>query len=117
MIAVLIMYILTFVILMLTGILCIAHHSKFPDTNVGYHVLWAMKNKELWILANKVSGYLCIITATVQFLILPIVFYLLNINTQIQILIYLLETISSVFIIIVLPEKILKQFHPGYFID
>lgn len=110
-------YIITFLIFLLTEMLCIKAHSKFPNTSIGFHVLWAIKSEELWIAANKVSGYLCILISVISFLALPIVFYLFKLDLKIQLLVYFLVSLISTLLIIALPKRIVKKIYPSYFMD
>jgi uncharacterized membrane protein len=58
-VAIVVMYIFPLVFL-LVGILMKKHFSEFPDVSVGFHLSYAVKDKETWEEANKYAGRFCI---------------------------------------------------------
>ena len=58
-VAIIVMYFPTLIFL-ITGIIMKSHYSEFPDTFAGFHLSYAVKNKETWEEANKYAGRFCI---------------------------------------------------------
>lgn len=105
----LVMNIFTFLLLCFIGYASFQMQSKYPNTTVGYHVSWAMKDKETWIKTNKLVGVLLVLLSIIPFLILPIVFYMIKLSVRIQVLFYFIELILLAIVIIFLPKKIINQ--------
>lgn len=106
----LIMNIFTFFLLNFIGYACFKMQSNYPNTKVGYHLSWAMKDKDIWTKTNKLVGLLCVILSIIPFLLLPIFFYVIELNVNVQILIYFVELVLYTLIIVFLPKKLIKQY-------
>ncbi|MDT8719547.1 SdpI family protein [Clostridium sp. 19966] len=96
-----------------TGAFCDKHHSKFPDTSVGYKSLRARKNNYTWVEADKYSGKVFritfLITAVIQIL-LAVVPRALPEKTLYGLIIYL-QIIAVVVSIFTIELHLKKMFH------
>lgn len=110
-----IMNLITLLIFIAIGVVSLKYHSKFPDTSIGYHFSWAVKDEDIWILANKAVGILCIVPPSFFFGMFAVVFYVISIDIKLYVYIYILEIIICTLLVLFLPKSILSKRYPDYF--
>lgn len=50
-------------VILAVGVLMKNHHSEFPDTFAGFHLSYAVKDRETWEESNRYAGRFCILSS------------------------------------------------------
>lgn len=99
-----ILYLVTFVIYLIIGIIFWKKHSQYPDFSVGYHAKEAMKNKETWEHANTYVGKQFIYVGT-AFVLIPIIYSVCNVGNILMIFIYFILLLWTIFTVLYFSRK------------
>lgn len=102
------LYIIFSVVLGILSVVLKKKHTPFPDFRVGYHNKKVMESKEKWDYANNAAGNLCALFAVIGIIVLAIS-YLFSVNISISIIIFLVYSITTILVILVLPVQLLKK--------
>ena len=102
-----ILYLLTGLIIFLTGMVSFRKRNAFPDTDAGYRIKDAMQDKDAWHFANVVAAYLCLSFAACYPVIL-LAAYFFRFSGSLMLLLYFIFAVFSILSIIILPYLALR---------
>ncbi len=105
----LILDVVAFALSLIIGWQLIYHHSKFPDTSVGYHFSSAMRDEKRWEWANVCAGRLSILLGVVLLLVLPALVRVLGASLVVDLIVFIAAACAWAALVVFLPDRLLRR--------
>lgn len=103
------LYFIALIIYVVTGYVLLRKASKYPNTDIGYHIESAMKDKKTWEKTNKFAGIFCIICGISGYGFLPIVTYVITASWQFILCQYFITSFLFILGVLFLPRIFIRN--------